>query len=149
MTVRMTGASALAGSTIAAVAVAHTGASGGVLERMNGMTAMKDKVADLAPMMQGVVPYDALAVFEGARVIASHARETMLALFPQGSLEGVTDAKREIWSEWREFAATAEELRTHADALPETASNGLEPSAPLIGNAAGMDHSQMDMSNEN
>ncbi len=146
MTVQMTGALALAASTLAAVAVAHTGASGVVLQRMNGMTAMKDTVAELAPMMQGAVPYDALIVSEGASVIASHAGETMLALFPEGSLEGVTYAKPEIWSAWREFAATAEELRTYADALSEAAPNGLEPSAPLIGNMAGMDHSGMPMS---
>ena len=78
---------ALAASAVAAVAMAHNGASGVVLERMNGMTAMRDTVAELAPMMQGAVPYDAFIVSEGAAVIASHAGETMLSLFPEGSLK--------------------------------------------------------------
>ncbi len=66
---------ALAASGLAAVAVAHTGATGVVLDRMNGMTAMKETVAELAPMMQGAVPYDTFIVSEGASVIASHAGE--------------------------------------------------------------------------
>lgn len=55
-----TGAVALATSAVAAVAMAHTGSTGIVLERMKGMTAMRETVAELAPMMQGAVPYDAL-----------------------------------------------------------------------------------------
>ena len=132
---------ALAASAVAAVALAHNGATGVVLERMNGMTAMRDTVAELAPMMQGTVPYDTFIVSEGASVIAGHAGETMLSLFPEGSLEGVTYAKPEIWSDWQDFAALAEELKTYADALAVAAPNGLEP-APS-GGMAGMDHSTM------
>ena len=139
-----TGAMALAVSAVAAAAVAHTGASGVVLERMNGMTAMRDTVAELAPMMQGAVPYDAFIVSEGASVIAAHAA-TMLSLFPEGSLAGVTYAKPEIWSNWQDFAALAEEMKLYADALSETASNGLEPAAAPPAEMAGMDHAGMAM----
>ena len=137
-----TGAMALAASAVAAVALAHNGATGVVLERMNGMTAMRDTVAELAPMMQGTIPYDTFIVSEGAGVIAGHAGETMLSLFPGDSLEGVTYAKPEIWSQWQDFAALAAELKTYADALAVAASNGLEP-APPPGDMAGMDHSSM------
>jgi cytochrome c556 len=130
---------ALAASGLGAVALAHTGASGVVLERMNGMTAMKDSVVQLAPMMQGTVPYDAFIVAEGASVIASHGGQTMLSLFPEGSLEGVNYAKPEIWTEWQQFSALAEDLKTYADALAEAAPNGLEPAAPVSGAMAGMD----------
>ena len=137
-----TGAMALAGSAIAAMALAHNGATGVVLDRMNGMTAMRDTVAELAPMMQGRVPYDTFIVSEGAGIIAGHASATMLALFPKDSLDGVTYAKPEIWSQWQDFAALAEELKTYADALAVAAPNGLEP-APPPGDMAGMDHSAM------
>lgn len=140
-----TGALALAASAVAAVALAHNGATGVVLERMNGMTAMRDTVAELAPMMQGTVPYDTFIVSEGASVIAGHAGETMLSLFPEGSLEGVTYARPEIWSDWQDFAALAEELKTYADALAVAAPNGLEPALPPPGDMAGMDHSAMAM----
>lgn len=145
MAKQWTGAMALAASAVAAVAMAHNGASGVVLERMNGMTAMRDTVAELAPMMQGAVPYDAFIVSEGAAVIAGHAGETMLSLFPEGSLEGVTYAKPEIWSNWQDFAALAEEMRVYADALSEAAPNGLEPASVLPADMAGMDHTGMAM----
>ena len=145
MAKQWTGAMALAASAVAAVAMAHNGASGVVLERMNGMTAMRDTVAELAPMMQGAVPYDAFIVSEGAAVSASHAGETMLSLFPEGSLEGVTYAKPEIWSNWQDFAALAEEMRVYADALSEAAPNGLEPASALPADMAGMDHTGMAM----
>lgn len=144
MKLQWTGAMALATSAIAAVAMAHSGASGVVLERMNGMTAMRDTMAQLAPMMQGTVPYDTFLVSEGASVMASHAGNTMLSLFPEGSLQGVTYAKPEIWSDWQKFAALAEELKTYADALAVAAPNGLEP-APPSGDMAGMDHSGVAM----
>lgn len=140
-----TGAIALAASAVAAVALAHTGATGVVLDRMNGMTAMRDTIAELAPMMQGTVPYDTFIVSEGASVIASHAGGTMLSLFPENSLEGVTYAKPEIWSDWQEFAALSEELKAYADALAEAAPNGLEPASSPADEMAGMDHSGMDM----
>jgi cytochrome c556 len=140
-----TGALALTASAVAAVALAHNGATGVVLERMNGMTAMRDTVAELAPMMQGTIPYDTFIVSEGASVIAGHAGETMLSLFPEGSLEGVTYAKPEIWSDWQDFAALAEELKTYADALAVAAPNGLDPALPPPGDMAGMDHSAMTM----
>lgn len=136
---------ALAASAVAAVAMAHNGATGVVLERMNGMTAMRDTVAELAPMMQGAVPYDAFIVSEGAAVIAGHAGETMLSLFPEGSLEGVTYAKPEIWSNWQDFAALAEEMRVYADALSEAAPNGLEPASAPPADMAEMDHTGMAM----
>lgn len=136
---------ALAASAVAAVAMAHNGATGVVLERMNGMTAMRDIVAELAPMMQSAVPYDAFIVSEGAAVIAGHAGETMLSLFPEGSLEGVTYAKPEIWSNWQDFAALAEEMRVYADALSEAAPNGLEPASAPSADMAGMDHTGMAM----
>jgi cytochrome c556 len=140
-----TGAMALAASAVAAVAMAHNGATGVVLERMNGMTAMRDTVAELAPMMQGAVPYDAFIVSEGAAVIAGHAGETMLSLFPEGSLEGVTYAKPEIWTNWQDFAALAEEMRVYADALSKAAPNGLEPASAPPTDMAGMDHTGMAM----
>lgn len=145
MAKQWTGAMALAASAVAAVAMAHNGATGVVLERMNGMTAMRDTVAELAPMMQGAVPYDAFIVSEGAAVIAGHAGETMLSLFPEGSLEGVTYAKPEIWSNWQDFAALAEEMRVYADALSEAAPNGLEPASAPPADMAEMDHTGMAM----
>ena len=91
----------------AVAALAHSGATGIVLERMNGMTAMRDIIGELAPMRQGEVRYDAFTVSEGGDIIAQHAGETMLTLFPDGSIQGVTYAKPEIWAKWQDFANLA------------------------------------------
>ena len=72
-----TGVFALAASAIAAVAMAHSGATGVVLERMNGMTAMRDTVAEPAPMMQGAAGERAFAGgFIRATILPSQPPET-------------------------------------------------------------------------
>ena len=124
---KTTGLIAFAVGVTATIAVAHSGATGIVLERMNGMTAMRDLIRDLTPMMQGTVPYDPIQVSEAGYVIASHAGETMRTLFPNGSLVGVTYAKPNIWAEWNDFAALADELRDYSEALMTAAPNGLAP----------------------
>ena len=148
MTSGKTGILAALLSMAAIAALAHAGATGIVLERMNGMTAMRDIIGELAPMMQGEVPYDAFTVSEGGDIIAKHAGETMLALFPDGSLEGVTYAKPEIWAKWQDFANLAEELRVGAEAMSKAAPNGLEPAVVAADPMAGMNHSVMAMPSE-
>ena len=46
---------ALVAAVAGAAALAHNGASGGVMERMMGMSAMQEVIRDLAPMMRGEV----------------------------------------------------------------------------------------------
>lgn len=121
---RLTGPIAIVIAAATTTALAHNGAVGVVLERMNGMTAIRDLVRDLAPMMQGTAPYDPIQVSEAGYVIASHAGETMRTLFPTGSLTGVTYAKPNIWTEWDEFSQLADELRIYAEELSKAASNG-------------------------
>lgn len=114
---------------MATFAVAHTGATGVTLERMKGMTSMRDVMRDIAPLMQGNKPFDALAVSEAGYLIASYAGSSMLDLFPEGSTSGVTYAKSTIWSEWQEFAALAEDLKSYGEALSIAAPVGLEKSS--------------------
>lgn len=131
---RKTGLFAAGLAVAASAALAHTGATGVVLERMQGMTALRDVMRDLTPMMQGAAPYDAVAVSEAGYVIASHSGEAMQKLFPTDSLMGVTYAKPDIWSDWQEFANLSEELRTYAEALSSAASAGLQApeSVPMM-----------------
>ena len=120
-----------AGLAIAAnLAAAHTGATGVVLERMQSMTALRDIMRDIAPMFQGAAPYDALAISEAGYVIAAHSGDSMRALFPDGSLSGVTYAKSNIWEDWQEFSALADELRVYGKALSNSASTGQTRVAP-------------------
>lgn len=114
---------ATAGVVFAAVASAHTGATGVVLERMNGMSAMQDVVRDLTPMMRGEIDYDPDAVIAGAATLETHAGETMTELFPEGSDGGVSYARSEIWEDWERFAELAEDLEILAVGLASASVN--------------------------
>lgn len=121
----------------AGTVVAHSGATGVVRERMEGMVAMRDALRDVTPMMRGEVPYDAARVAEAGRAIAAHAGSEMTGLFPEGSAGGVSYAKEAIWQERETFDALAEELRRHAEGLVKAAPNGLTAPDPHAGMAMG------------
>ncbi len=121
---------ATAGVVFAAVASAHTGATGVVLERMNGMSAMQDVVRTLTPMMRGEIDYDPDAVIAGAATLEAHAGETMTELFPEGSDGEVSYARPEIWEDWERFAELAEGLETLAVALASASANPPGSSMP-------------------
>ena len=122
---------AIALSSLGAAALAHNGATGVVMERMMGMSAMKTIMAELAPMMQGAVAYDDVAVQEAAFALQTHAGETMTGLFPQEDIPAASYAKPEIWSDWPRFEALSEELRLYAEGLDIAAVNGLDVPVPI------------------
>jgi cytochrome c556 len=145
---------AIALTMLSAVAAAHNGATGVVMERMMGMSAMRDVMRDLAPMMQGQVPFDGIAVQDAAAVLQRHAGERMLALFPEEPIPASSFAKPEIWQNWDRFAALSAELQLYSEGLAVAAANGLEVpvpvSAPDVGTdgTAGMGHGSMRMAPE-
>ncbi|UWQ77422.1 cytochrome c [Leisingera sp. M658] len=112
-------------SLIAVAAHAHSGATGVVKERMDGMGVMKDSMKVLAPMMQGKTAYDAAAVRREAKKIGTHAGDVLTALFPKGSNGHPSEAKAEIWTDWEGFVDLAERLQTYSDGLASAAENGL------------------------
>ena len=121
---------ALVAALAGAGALAHSGATGVVMERMMGMSAMQEVIRDLAPMMRGEVPYDADAVREGAAAVTSHSGATMRALFPEGGEMAASFAKPEIWTQWEDFERMSSELDLYAAGLGAAAPNGLEAPAP-------------------
>lgn len=123
-------AAVAATALIGASAFAHNGATGAVMERMMGMSAMRDAMAALTPMMQGTAPYDVRAVQEHAAAIMAHSGANMTALFPADGDNAASYVKPEIWSEWEDFERMAEELRLYAEGLALAAPNGLEAPAP-------------------
>lgn len=121
---KLTTGAALA-SIIAVTALAHGGATGIVKERMDGMSALKNSMKTLTPMMQGKTPYDADVVRREAEQIGRHAGDSMTRLFPDGSGGKPSEAKPEIWSDWDEFSELAEQLHTYSQGLELAAENGL------------------------
>lgn len=112
---------AVAGQTV----FAHSGATGVVKERMDGMGVMKGAMKTLTPMMRGQVEYDAAVVHNQARDISRHAGATLTKLFPEGSTDHPSEARLEIWQDWDAFSFLAEQLREAADGLAAASANGL------------------------
>ena len=108
---------------------AHSGATGIVKERMDGMAAMGKAVKAVTPIMRGQVAYDAEQVTSFAEAVREHSGEAMTALFPEGSGGMPSKAKPSIWSEWEEFEALANQLETLSEGLALAADNGLMANA--------------------
>jgi cytochrome c556 len=127
-------------SLLGLTALAHNGATGITLERMNSMVALRTAMAELAPMMQGQTAFDARAVEVKSATILAHAGDNMNKLFPQEPLSDKSFAKPEIWQDWEKFTSLSEELRTYALGLTTAAANGLtQPtSAPTMADHASM-----------
>ncbi|MCK0166199.1 cytochrome c [Jannaschia sp. S6380] len=127
---------ALAGSMAAAAALAHTGATGVVLERMQAMSEMAKGVKAVTPMMRGTAPYDAGAVRDFASMVEGHSGETMVALFEEGTGGMPSQAKAEVWTDAEGFAALAEEMALRARGLALAAENA--PGGAAAGGGASM-----------
>ncbi|WP_171182114.1 cytochrome c [Ruegeria sp. HKCCD8929] len=127
---------AIVASLIAVSALAHGGATGIVKERMDGMSAMKESMKILTPMMQGKVPYNEQTVRREAEKIGHHAGESLTKLFPKGSDDKPSEAKPAIWRDWDAFSELAEQLHAYSEGLALAAGNGLMMSGSALG--AGM-----------
>lgn len=106
-------------------ALAHSGATGVMKERMDAMGEMGDEMKLLAPMMRGQTDYDPDVVRSAADTMIGHAGTQMTELFPEGSNQMPSEALDAIWEDWEEFAALAEALRTSAEGMKLAADNGL------------------------
>ena len=116
---------AMVASIISAAALAHGGATGIVKERMDGMGVMKEAMKVLTPMMQGKTDYNAATVRSEAGKIAAHAGDALTKLFPEGSLDKPSEAKREIWQDWTSFSDLAAQLEFFSKGLADASENGL------------------------
>jgi len=138
---------ALSVSLSSGVVMAHGGASGIVMERMDLMKEMKTSMKSMSAMFSGKAEYDEAVVKEAARAIERNSGEAMTKLFPEGSLHGPTEAKPEIWQEWDRFAALADQLKRYGAALEKAADNGMASSggapAAMMGSGAMMGNGSM------
>lgn len=105
------------------VAIAHSGASGVVKQRMDLMEDMGESMDTLADMFKGKTPYDPDAVKSAAGRINELAGENIADLFPEGSLHPPSEALPEIWDDWQYFEELATRLRAYSDALVKAAYN--------------------------
>jgi len=106
-------------------AYSHTGATGIVKERMDGMASMGKVVKALSAMMRGDAKYSAAQVKKGAAILSSHAGDRLLHLFEKGGNSHPSVARDEIWTNWGEFKGIADRLAVLTKGLDAAASNGL------------------------
>lgn len=121
------------GLAVAGSVWAHSGATGVVKERMDGMMAMGKAVKEITPMMRGKAEYHAEAVRAFAETLGEHSGEGMTRLFPENTNDVVSVAKPRIWTNWEEFEALAERLQTLSEGLALAADNGVKGSGPANG----------------
>ena len=124
---RTIAAGTIAASTfIAAFAWAHSGATGIVKERMDGMMAMGKALGTVADMFKGKTAFDADQVAVAAKIVEGHAA-AMGSLFPdtKHSREGKgTEALPSIWENKQDFLAIAKALENKfADLAKVAATN--------------------------
>lgn len=119
-------AGAALASMVSVTAFAHGGATGVVKERMEAMSALKEAMKVLTPMMQGKTSYDADLVVRQAKIIGKHSGSELTELFPKGSLEKPSEARPEIWENWSDFQNLANQMSTYSEGLALAAGNGLQ-----------------------
>ncbi len=107
----------------AAIAFAHSGATGVVKERMDQMGMIAKSMKTIGQMMKGQTDYDAAIVKSEAAMIAAHGGETLIKLFPEGSTKKPSEALPAIWTDWDRFSAIANNLSLYASALSDGAGN--------------------------
>jgi len=101
------GAGLIAGAVGAAMA--HGDATGVVADRMNGMMNMARSIKQLTEAIDsGSV--EPPVVEQAAQTIRRHAGETMVALFPEDSLDAPSEASPAIWEDWQRFVELANRL---------------------------------------
>jgi len=134
---------ALAGLTVGALA--HTGATGVVKERMDAMKAMGEAIKRIKPMMAGEAAYDAAAIRTEAQAIAADAGTAMTDKFPEGSTAHPSETLPRTWQEWDRFTSLAAQLETAAEGLAIAAGNGLQGGQHMTDNQSGMMGGQSNM----
>lgn len=110
----------------AAGALAHSGATGVVKERMDGMEAMSDAAKAIGAVKIGALPFDPDLIRRAAGEISRQARAAH-DLFPEGSSTGKSEALPAIWTERARFDALLDDLIAAADRLEAAAAD--EPAA--------------------
>ena len=98
------------------VAVAHSGATGIVKQRMDGMKDIGFSLKEIVAIARGQQPFDPAVVKAAADRIASHADE-IPDLFPDGSLHKPSEATQTIWQDWTQFTKLATDLKSAATSL--------------------------------
>lgn len=104
------------------LAVAHSGATGIVKERMESMKEMGAEMKIIGSMFQGKTAFNAIRIEKAAGLIGGHAAK-FEKQFPKGSDHKPTRALPLVWKDKSEFDAIGKNLKEAAAALALKARN--------------------------
>ena len=113
-------AAVLVAGTVSGIAIAHDGATGMVMQRMEAMKEISASMKLIGAMVKGESAFDAAKVEEAAKVVAGHAKH-IGHMFPEGSLDKPTEALPVIWTRWDDFTRIGKQMETSALALADAA----------------------------
>ena len=105
---------------ICGLAIAHSGATGVVKERMDLMKSVAEQMKTVGKMIKGEEAYAAGQVAAAADAIVGHARE-IPGLFPEGSTDHPSEAMPAIWQDWDRFVELTNDMQRKAEALGASA----------------------------
>ncbi len=100
--------------------IAHKGATGVVKERMDRMDKIGKNMKGIKSMIQGKETFSPETIAkhaESIREISTHIQKT----FPEGSLQGKSEALPSIWENWEKFATLLDRLTEESERLKEVA----------------------------
>ena len=106
---------------LAGTALAHDHATGVVKERMDAMDAIGKANRSLSAIARGRADFDLTTVKNAAKTIAEQSGQSFVDLFPEGSLDDISEAKADIWQDFDRFTAYSMELESSATALSKIA----------------------------
>ncbi|MEP0521910.1 MAG: cytochrome c [Hyphomicrobiales bacterium] len=107
----------------AGFAFAHSGATGIVKERMDGMGTLAQSMKALVQMERSQnIELDKAA--EIARKVQAQSGYAMTRLFPAGQHQKVSEASPAIWQDWDRFEQISKELFQAAAQLEANAKSG-------------------------
>ncbi|MEM7524034.1 MAG: cytochrome c [Pseudomonadota bacterium] len=114
------GAVAAAGLIAGGAALAHSGATGIVKARMDGMKTMSDAAKALGAVKAGAIPYAPLTIRRAAGMLITEGTAAR-GQFPEGSASDVSEALPAIWSERAGFDRLLEDLIAAAERMEAAA----------------------------
>ena len=106
-------------------ALAHTGATGIVKQRMESMKIISESLKQIGVIMKGEAVFDVTTVQSSATTIATHAN-SIPDLFPEGTTGHPSEALPAIWTDWERFTAIATRLSVDAQAMSSAASSATD-----------------------
>ena len=110
------------------LALAHSGATGIVKERMEIMKDVGAVMKELGAMVKGDTAFDAQIVARRGQDLKSHAGR-IPALFPEGSIHGPSEALPAIWENFESFSKIASDLEAAATVLSGVTESAALPAA--------------------